>query len=300
MKRCSYCGKDYSDDATVCAIDQEPLADVVQGQPVPAPRGKVSGVWRGAYGYEYKRMPVEKAVPFTFVLKQGWLGHFTGTVTEDAPAGMPGTGRIDGYFAWPTIEFTKQMPVGYFTKQDGSRITLREYFLDVVDASEEELPSPPVSYEGTFLDGNRVQGIWILEPRRISLADGWSVTVPRTSGLWCAEFVTTDTKARPGNGTQRPFFDKSALPEPEPQDEANPAFRTLGKFPVADAELVLKRFKEANVRFEISRDDSAMRQMMPFTAITGGYSGTAPMMEIFVHPNDETKARDITNDGSSI
>ena len=25
MKRCTYCGKEYSDDAVVCAIDQEPL-----------------------------------------------------------------------------------------------------------------------------------------------------------------------------------------------------------------------------------------------------------------------------------
>jgi hypothetical protein len=36
-----------------------------------------------------------------------------------------------------------------------------------------------------------------------------------------------------------------------------------------------------------------IRQMMPFTAIMGGYVGTAPMIEIFVHPDDEAKAIEI-------
>jgi len=28
MKKCSYCGKDYPDDATICAVDQHPLVPV--------------------------------------------------------------------------------------------------------------------------------------------------------------------------------------------------------------------------------------------------------------------------------
>jgi hypothetical protein len=54
------------------------------------------------------------------------MGHFTGTVTDDAPKGMPGTGTIDGYFGFPTIEFRKQMPVYYVGNSDGRMVTLRE------------------------------------------------------------------------------------------------------------------------------------------------------------------------------
>lgn len=300
MKRCSYCGREYSDEATICPIDQESLLNVVGGQVEPTERRKVSGLWRGAYGFESKGVPGEKVVPFTLTLKQGWLGHFAGTVTEDAPGGMPGIGKVDGFFEWPTIEFIKQMPVGYITRPDGSKMTFREYFMEHGHACENELPSPPISCRGTLLDGNRVQGFWLIKPARITLPDGWGITVPQTNGLWCAEFITTDIKAKPTTGPSQPFFDKSSLPESGVLTEANSAFHSLGKFPVADAESLLKQFDRENIRFEIGQDDSAMRQMMPFTAVTGGFAGTAPIIEIFVHPDDEMKAKAITNKGSQV
>ncbi len=37
MKKCTYCGKEYSDDASVCAIDGEPLRDVVPVPPTSPP-----------------------------------------------------------------------------------------------------------------------------------------------------------------------------------------------------------------------------------------------------------------------
>ena len=55
-----------------------------------------------------------------------------------------------------------------------------------------------------------------------------------------------------------------------------------------------------NLRFEINSDDSPIRQMMPFAAVTGGYSGTAPMIEIFVHPNDEAKAVEIMDEDNKV
>jgi hypothetical protein len=71
---------------------------------------KVTGVWHGTYSYEPSdTMPKRDPVPFTLKLKQGWLGHFTGSVTEDATGGMPETGMIDGYFSFPRIEFTKRL-----------------------------------------------------------------------------------------------------------------------------------------------------------------------------------------------
>jgi len=293
MKMCSYCGRQYPEDATACAVDGTPLTIPVEN------RTKLNGVWRGAYGYHDQKQFGGKIVPFTLVLKQGWLGHFIGTVTEDEPPGIPGIGSVDGYFGWPTIEFIKQMPVGYFVRPDGSLVTVRESFIEQGHACEQEVPASPVSYQGTFLDANRVQGLWVIEPRRISLPDGWGVDVPRISGLWCAEFVTADTKTTPCSGPQQPFFDKSLLADTEPAEAGNTAFRSLGKFPVADAETILKRFEQEKIRFEISRDDSAVRQMMPFTAM-GGYSGTAPTIELLVHPDDETKARAIISEDNPV
>ena len=139
MKPCPYCGKQYPDDATVCLIDGTSLSIPVEY------RKKITGVWRGVYGYaEAGRLAGMKPVPFTLKLEQGWLEHFTGTVTEDAPEGMPGTGVIDGYYQAPTIEFTKQMPVGYVAGPDGSRMTIREYVITQGHKCEHELPSSPI------------------------------------------------------------------------------------------------------------------------------------------------------------
>jgi hypothetical protein len=35
MKQCTYCGKEYPDEASVCAIDGEPLRDVTPQLPIP-------------------------------------------------------------------------------------------------------------------------------------------------------------------------------------------------------------------------------------------------------------------------
>jgi hypothetical protein len=289
MKSCPYCGKQYPDDATVCEIDGESLSVPVEF------RKKITGVWRGVYGYvKSEESAVMKPVSFTLKIEQGWLEHFTGKVTEDAPDGMPGTGVIDGYYQSPTIEFTKQMPVDYIIAPDGRRMTIREYIVAQGHECEHEMPSAPIFYQGTFLDTNRVQGTWIIRPHKIPLRGELSMTIPETYGIWCAEFVTTDIKTNPTGGPSGPYYDKSLLPtsgnseESEPQNA--PALRSLGKFSVADAEEILKRFEKVGLRFEINRDDEAMRQMMPFTAITGGYSGMAPIIEIFVKPEDEAQA----------
>jgi hypothetical protein len=291
MKHCPYCGKEYPDDAVVCAIDGESLTAPVQE------RTKVTGVWRGCYGYEPAGPHSETVVPFTLKLKQEWFGHFTGTVSEDEPAGMPGVGRIEGFFEWPTIQFTKQMPVGYIANPDGTRITLREYFIKHGHTCENEMPSAVISYEGTFLDANRVQGFWVIRPTRTSLPDGWGFNVSHTTGLWCGEFVTTDSEALPRGSPEQPFFDKSLLPEQDVLAQANSAFHSLGSFAVPDAEKILSRFDDAKIRFLLKQNDFLICRMPPFTAMWGGYSGMAPMIEIFVHSGDQAKAaRIVTED----
>jgi hypothetical protein len=206
MKKCPYCGKEYPDASTVCAVDGNQLLDT------PVYRKKITGLWRGVYGYipSGTASPL-KNVSFTLKLKQGWFGHFTGAVIEDAPEGMPGTGMIDGYYKSPNIEFTKGMPVGYFINKDGSRLTFREYILSQGHPCDHELPSPPIFYEGTFLDAGHVQGTWTIRPWKIPFPDGTGSMFGGRIGYWCAEFITEDLRVHATGGPKDAYFDKSLL-----------------------------------------------------------------------------------------
>jgi hypothetical protein len=288
MKKCPYCGKQYPDEATVCALDGESLGGVDMD------RSKVTGVWRGVYGYG-KRMNRSglEPVPFTLKLKQGWFSQFTGSVTEDAPLGMPGTGSITGFFGSSRIEFTKQMPVSYLHDESGRRLTVREYLITKGHPCERDLPSPPIFYQGTLLDTNRVQGTWLINAHRIPLPDKQFLPMSGGAGFWCAEFITADVQASPAGGPKEPLFNKTLLSDKEVEDVEGIELRSLGKFNVADAEALLDRFGREDIRFQLKRDDSAMTEMMPFTAVTGGYGGTAELVEILVHPDDEAAARQI-------
>ena len=299
MKHCAYCGRQYPDDATVCAVDGQSLD-------VPQERKSVAGIWRGVYGYADSRKSTGKMVPFTLKLKQKWFGNFTGTVTEDAPSGIPGIGTIEGGMSWPNFEFTKQMPVGYVSTPNGGRQTVRESLIANGYECPKEPPAPPILYFGKFLDLNRVQGSWVIKPRQIPLRGG-SITSRGGEGIWCAEFITSDMNANPTGGPTQPYFEKEPSPDEEesspaedvPENASN-GFSRLGKFSVLDAEHFLKRFEEENIVFEVSRDDSPIRQMTPFTAIMGGYGGTAPMIEIFVRREDKEKATAIINEDIKI
>jgi hypothetical protein len=292
MKKCAYCGKEYPDEATVCPLDGEALA---------AGRRIVTGVWRGVFGYgSREKMPGLVPAAFTLKLKQGWLSRFTGTVTEDAPSGTPGTGTVDGYFGYPSIEFTKQMPAGYVINEDGTRTTLREYLIAGGHECKRELPAPPILYLGNFLDANRVQGTWVIQPFRIPLPDRSALTLPRLAGFWCAEFVTEDVKANPTGGPKEPLFDKARLSPAQLADVEGLPPCSLGKFNVADAERLVERLAHAGIQCRFSQDDSAMREMMPITAVTGGYGGTAALMEIFVNPDDEAAAQAIVSEDTPL
>ena len=121
------------------------------------------------------------------VLRQGWFGRFTGTVTDDAPGGMPGTGVIEGYFSFPRIEFTKRMPVCYVTLPDGRRITLRDYLIEQGHTCERDVPHMPIFYQGEFSRPTRAQGTWIIRAGPISLHDGRVVEMPEATGVWNIE-----------------------------------------------------------------------------------------------------------------
>ena len=70
MKTCPYCGKKYPDDATVCAIDGQSLSEPAAG------RKKVSGIWRGVYGYgPHEKRPGR--TPVAFFQKPSGIGSGT-------------------------------------------------------------------------------------------------------------------------------------------------------------------------------------------------------------------------------
>jgi hypothetical protein len=295
MKICPYCGEKYPDDATVCAIDGRALPDLNS----VVNRKKVTGVWRGVYEYG-KLSGLAEIVPFAFTLKlkQGWSEQFTGSVAEIDPHGMPSTGTVDGYYKSPRIEFTKKMPVGYISGSEDTLITLREYLIANGHPCDHELPSALIFYRGTFLDTNRVQGTWLINPQRFRLPGSDPLITARVSGFWCAEFVTNELKVDPTGGPTGALFDKTLLSPGELEDVEGVPFLSLGKFPVADTGIILERFGQENIRFQINGDDLAMLQMAPTSENHGGDNDTSQMIEVFIHPDDVEKATEITGGGN--
>jgi hypothetical protein len=149
---------------------------------------KVTGTWRGTYGYERSdQMAQRDPVAFTLTLKQGWFGRFTGNVTDDASCGVPGVGAIEGYFSYPRIEFTKRMPVFCVAAPDGRTISLREYLSEQGHTCDRDVPHTPIFYQGEFSNPNRAQGTWIIRAGRVSLGDGKAIEMPETRGVWSIE-----------------------------------------------------------------------------------------------------------------
>ena len=146
---------------------------------------KVTGTWKGTYSFEpLDHIPKLDSVGFTLTLKQGWFSRFMGTVSDDCPGGMPGTGVIEGYFSFPHIEFTKRMPVCYVVTPDGRSITLREYLIEQGHSCERDVPHMPIFYEGEFLSPSRAQGTWIIRAGPVSLGDGRAVQMLEARGGW--------------------------------------------------------------------------------------------------------------------
>ena len=158
-------------------------------------RKKITGTWRGFYGYlEPEQLAASSRVSFTLVLKQGWFWRFAGSVTENPPAGMPGQGRVEGYFSFPRVEFTKRMPVGYMRTAAGQSITLRDHLRSYGIHCDQDLPHPPIFYQGEFSDSDRVKGTWIIRPQHIPLPGGKALPVGEASGNWEMELQAGEKK----------------------------------------------------------------------------------------------------------
>ena len=284
MNRCSYCGKTYPDEVAICPVDGQSLSGPM------AARKKITGVWRGCYGFGPRgNRPGFGPVTFTLKLKQGWTSHFTGSVTEDAPAGMPGTGTVDGYFDYPGFEFTKQMPVGYVIEEDGSRKTLRESLVDQGMDLQQKFPGPPILYQGRFLDASRVQGTWIIQRQPIRLPNGKTFTPSGGAGYWCAVFATDKPDAHPGGGPVTELFDKSRLTARELADVEPPPPCCLGEFPAAEAQHWVERLLAADI--SVSFDGA---QLDPEEGVKA-----EGLQRIYVQAEDEPAARRILTNQSA-
>ncbi len=272
MKTCSYCGKQYPDDTAVCPADGESLQSGVSD------RKKVTGIWRGVYGYgPLEAKPGFAPVPFTLKLKQGWFSHFDGTVTDDQPQGLPGTGSVDGHFSTPKIEFTKQMPVGYLVRE-GVRMSFKEYLLAEGHPCDHDLPAPAIFYQGTLLDGNRIQGTWTLDQSQPMFRNS-KLPLGQMAGFWCAEFITSDSNASPTGGPTESLFNKSLLSPAELEAVEPAAYVSLEKFNEAEFQVLIERILLTHIRFRTARGDEAGEK--------------EPLEEIFVHPDDLAEAKAI-------
>lgn len=149
---------------------------------------KITGTWKGTYGYDLvEPIPALTPVGFLLTLNQGWFGRFTGTVTEDGPGGMPGLGRIRGYFSFPRVEFTKQMPVCHVVGPDGRCIPLRECLIEQGYDCEHDVPHLPIFYRGEFLNPRQAEGTWIIRAGPLSLGDGRALQMSEVRGYWSME-----------------------------------------------------------------------------------------------------------------
>lgn len=152
----------------------------------------VTGVWRGIYNFGLsEQMPALAPVPFTLTLRQGWFGRFKGTVTDDRAPGMPGIGTITGFFSYPHIQFTKQMPICYVITPEGRSVSLRDILLEEGHACDNELPHFPIRYHGEFIDPMHARGSWRIMAGVLELPNGLTMNVVESYGKWSIEFRET-------------------------------------------------------------------------------------------------------------
>jgi hypothetical protein len=70
----------------------------------------------------------------------------------------------------------------------------------------------------------------------------------------------------------------------------------IGSFWLWEAKLILKRFARQGIRFKISSDDSWLRNMGVIVTSMGGYFGAGSLINIYVHRDDEIRAREILDE----
>ncbi|MCF7789251.1 MAG: hypothetical protein K9N47_24225 [Prosthecobacter sp.] len=148
------------------------------------------GPWRGTYAYDDPEMRQHAPAGVGFELNltqtrwQRFWGRFTGHVTDDAPLGVPGAGRIRGRCAGRTVSFTKSLPEWYAADLNGL-ISLREFLAAHGYPSQRHLEHPPIHYDGTMAEDGSIAGTWLIMAVTLSLdAHGSELPFPQTTGTF--------------------------------------------------------------------------------------------------------------------
>ncbi|MCA8951920.1 MAG: hypothetical protein KDE27_20590 [Planctomycetes bacterium] len=130
----------------------------------------LTGTWIGEYtygeGYAADGM-AGMSVPFTMSLTESAPDRIVGYVRDDSSrGGQPERGRVLGARHGKRVEFTKTMPVGYFTI-DGELVERREYIerIEQIELPPGALPPFRIAYTGEFdATGEALAGEWRIEP----------------------------------------------------------------------------------------------------------------------------------------
>ena len=126
------------------------------------------GPWLGTYFYDDPEMRRQAPAGVGFELHlmqtcwQRFWGRFTGHVTDDAPLGVPGMGRIRGRCSGRRVRFTKLLPEFYVTDSNGG-MPLRDFLASHGYTLQRHLKHPPIDYEGTVAEDGTITGTWLIE-----------------------------------------------------------------------------------------------------------------------------------------
>jgi hypothetical protein len=150
----------------------------------------ITGTWKGEYVFEEtkdggERKVLGTVVPFTMVLKQGWLGTFSGTVQDDPRTGFAEEGAIKGRIKGNVISFEKLMPVMRFLHEP-NRMTLEQFADRYKLVIDTHVPHPKIRHIGDMsADGNSVEGTWLAPEERMPVpGSAATVQLPILAGSW--------------------------------------------------------------------------------------------------------------------
>jgi|GEM_PF-2052061 len=149
------------------------------------------GPWRGTYSYDDPELRRHASAGVGFELHltqtrwQRFWGRFTGQVTDDAPMGVPGVGRIRGRSSGRRVSFTKLLPECYAVNFYGQMTPLRELLATHGYTLRRQVEQPPIYYEGTLAEDGSIAGTWLIEALTLRLdAHGTKIPCPRSTGTF--------------------------------------------------------------------------------------------------------------------
>jgi len=182
-----YCGGPISDDATVCAIDGQPLPDNVKFGKGHRRLARVLWVWGTQQLAGMGRLPLHSS--------SNRAGRHNSPVRlPRGSAGMPGTGYVDGIIRRQLLSFSKADAVVIFIGPGGSLTTYREYVLFKRSSMNHDLPPAPIFYRGKLSDTKRVERHWMIDRQPIPCRATSRLNIAREYGFWCAEFITDESQ----------------------------------------------------------------------------------------------------------